>query len=241
MHTTMLAAAVGLFLQAAVGLTLEARWRAFGAKAGAPPRNVNQFDLRGYEGMRDDDNRTPRFIEAIERQLAVSAAAGRGRVVLDIGTGPFALLALAAARAGASRVFALESDGRVAAAAREAVAAATDVPSGLVEVIEGLSTEVSLPEPADIIVAEVVGNVASEEGFVATMRDARDRHAAHPSDPASFIPCAIETLGAPMSYVMHHPALGPAGFDWERVIADEPPPHFACSYRGLQLLAEPQV
>jgi protein arginine N-methyltransferase 1 len=230
-----------LTLQAALGLTLEAHWRAFSARPGEPPRSVNHFDLRGYQGMRDDDNRTPRFVEAIERQLAASASTGRGRVVLDIGTGPFALLALAAARAGASRVFALEADGRMAAAARDAVAAATDVPAGLVEVIEGLSTQVSLPEPADLIVAEVVGNVASEEGFVATMRDARDRHAAHPSDPASFIPCAIETLGAPMSYVLHHPALGPEGFDWARVIAEDPPPHFACSYRGLQLLAEPQV
>jgi SAM-dependent methyltransferase len=233
--------AIGLVLEAASALTLEAHWRAFSAKAGAPPRSVNQFDLRGYEGMRDDDNRTPQFVEAIQRQLAASAAAGHGRVVLDIGTGPFALLALAAARAGASRVFALEADGHVAALAREAVAAATDVPAGLVEVIEGLSTEVSLPEPADLIVAEVVGNVASEEGFVATMRDARARHSANPSDPNSFIPCAIETLGAPMSYVTHHPALGPAGFDWGKVIADEPPPHFACSYRGLLLLSEPQV
>eukprot|EP00967_Tisochrysis_lutea_P150402 scaffold290973_cov36-Tisochrysis_lutea.AAC.1 len=228
-----------LAVQAAAGGScwpLHARWTAF---LGKP--SVNAFDLRGYEAMRDDERRTSAFVEAIQRQLGLSRAAGRGSVVLEIGTGPFALLALAAARAGASRVYAVEANAAVAASARAAVAAASDVSDGVIQVVEGLSTEIELPEKVDIVVAEVVGNIASEEGFVATMADARKRHAAHPSDPACFIPTVIETLCAPMSYVLHHEALGPPGFDWQRVIDNEPPPHFSCSYRGLHLLAEPQV
>jgi predicted RNA methylase len=76
-------------------------------------------------------------------QLAITQRiAGRSDiVVLDIGTGPFALLALIAARAGAKRVYAIEASSWAARAARSCVALATAVPPGVVTIIEGLSTE----------------------------------------------------------------------------------------------------
>lgn len=89
--------------------------------------------------------------------------------VVDVGTGPYALLALVAARAGAKKVFAVEANAAAAARARLAVAAATDVPPGVVEVVEGFSTAVTLPYKVDLFVGEVVGNMASEEGIVSTV------------------------------------------------------------------------
>ena len=62
---------------------------------------------------------------------------------LDIGTGALALLAIIAARAGAEHVFAIEANAEAAAAARQTVAA-----EGLeaqITVIEGYSTDVTLP------------------------------------------------------------------------------------------------
>jgi protein arginine N-methyltransferase 1 len=89
--------------------------------------------------------------------------------VVDVGTGPYALLALVAARAGAKKVFAVEVNAAAAARARLAVAAATDVPPGVVEVVEGFSTAVTLPYKVDLFIGEVVGNMASEEGIVSTV------------------------------------------------------------------------
>lgn len=50
--------------------------------------------------MRDDAVRTPAFEEALRRRLAGTA----GVSVVDVGTGPFALLAIAAAKLGAEKV-----------------------------------------------------------------------------------------------------------------------------------------
>ena len=115
----------------------------------APAAASSPFSPEQYAAMRDDEERTSLFAEAIRRRLRASDAAD-GFVVLDIGTGPFALLALVAARAGATRVFAVEADPSVANQARDAVRAATDVPVGVVEVLDGLSTDVTLPCAADL-------------------------------------------------------------------------------------------
>ena len=47
------------------------------------------------------------------------------------------------------------------------------VGEGVIEVIEGLSTEVTLPEKVDLLVAEIVGEVATSEGLVCSMADAQ--------------------------------------------------------------------
>ena len=102
----------------------------------------------------------------------------------------------------------------------------------VVEIVEGFSTELDLPEPADLLVAEIVGNVASAEGLYATMHDAQQRLLRHPYEASSYIPLIVETLAAPMSYMQHHPAIAPPGFDWGGVRENAPPPKFA-------LLAQP--
>ena len=59
---------------------------------------------------------------------------------------------------------------------------------GLIEVIEGFSTELTLPEKVDLCVFEICGSLASEEGLYATMKDARERHVKRPDAPESYIP-----------------------------------------------------
>ena len=166
--------------------------------------------------MVDDEERTTLFAEAIRDALRRRP----GSVVLDIGTGPQALLALIAGRAGAKKVYAVEVQPEVAALARQAIANAVEageVPAGLIEVHEGFSTALELPEQADLLVAEIVGSVASGEGIYATMHDAQQRLMRRPYEAESYIPRAVETWCAPMSYAQHHPRLAPRGFDWEAV------------------------
>lgn len=162
-----------------------------------------------HELLRNDESRTPLYNEAIRKRLD---EAGAGVLtVLDLGTGPFALFALEAARAGAKRVYAIEADATNAQLAREAVAAAGF--ESVVEVIEGFSTRVTLPEKVDVLISEIVGSIASEEGLYATIADAHQRHVKNPSDPRSWIPHRCQTLGAPASYALQI-GLGHPAFEW---------------------------
>ena len=191
--------------------TLRASWT---ATDGFSDSSFIAFDEGAYAAMRDDERRTPLFEKAIQRRLA---QAPKGTLtVLDLGTGPYALLALAAARAGAKKVYTIEANAEAAKRARAVLKKATDVPSGVIEIIEGFSTSISLPEKVDLLVAEIAGSVASEEGAFATIRDAQQRLVKRPADPSSYIPYACQTIGAPASYALHY-ALGPPQFDWSKL------------------------
>ena len=80
---------------------LRARWS---ATDGFSDASFCSFDAERYQGMVDDEERTTLFAEAIRDALRRRP----GAVVLDIGTGPQALLALIAGRAGAKKVYAVE-------------------------------------------------------------------------------------------------------------------------------------
>jgi Ribosomal protein L11 methyltransferase (PrmA) len=115
--------------------------------------------------MLNDRVRTSRFVEAV-RQVVQP-----GDVVVDIGTGS-GVLAVAAARAGATRVYAIEA-GDMARLARSVVRA-----NGLddrIAVVEGWSTEVSLPERADVLVSEIIGEMPLDERILEVTLDARQR------------------------------------------------------------------
>ncbi|WP_250037812.1 hypothetical protein [Paractinoplanes maris] len=129
--------------------------------------------------------RDPRFL-AYREAIAGSVA---GKVVLDIGTGRDALWAVEAARAGARHVYAVEQQPDAAAQARLAVAGL----AGRVTVVEGLSTRVELPTPAQVCVSEIVGNIASAEGAAAVLTDARRRLC---TADCVWIPFRIQTWAA---------------------------------------------
>jgi protein arginine N-methyltransferase 1 len=100
---------------------------------------------------------------------AVAATVRPGDVVVDLGTGT-GLLAFFACRAGARRVYAIELSGMVEIA-RELAAA-----NGFGDRITFLhhhSQEVELPEPADVLVADLVGGMGFEAGLFPTYADAR--------------------------------------------------------------------
>ena len=101
--------------------SLQASWT---ATAGFSDASFIRFDEGAYKAMVDDERRTPLFEKAIRQRLAGTSDA----VVVDLGTGPFAVLALSAARAGARKVYAIEASPEAARLARKAVSQATDLP-----------------------------------------------------------------------------------------------------------------
>lgn len=131
--------------------------------------SVGEYPLYGdfaYGQMLKDELRMTRYSEAVRRYAP-------GRTVLDIGTGQDAVWALAAARAGARHVWAVEVIPKSARIARKTIEQAgyTD----RITVLEGLSTDIELPEPVDVCVSEIIGTLGGSEGAGAVLRDARRR------------------------------------------------------------------
>ena len=97
--------------------------------------------------MLNDRRRTASFLAAIRRVVRP------GDVVVDVGTGT-GVLAIAAAQAGAARVYAVEATGI------GKLAEANFRANGLqdrITLVPGWSMQVTLPERADVLVSEVIG------------------------------------------------------------------------------------
>jgi SAM-dependent methyltransferase len=107
--------------------------------------------------------------EAFRR--AIDSVVRPGDVVLDVGAGS-GILSVFAARAGASRVYAVERT-TVAVVAQE-LAAANGVAS-IVRVIHGDVLDVELPEGVDVIVSEWLGGFGIDEGMLPPVIAARER------------------------------------------------------------------
>ncbi len=122
------------------------------------------YDDLLYHVLTHDERRNHSYQVAIKRSV-------KDKVVLDLGTGNEALLARFCARAGAKKIYAIELD---AEACRQAAAKVKSLGlSQKIEVIQGNSTDVELPEPVDICVSEIVGPIGGCEGAAVLINDAR--------------------------------------------------------------------
>jgi protein arginine N-methyltransferase 1 len=135
--------------------------------------------------MLHDDRRTNDYIAALRRAVRPTD------IVLDVGTGS-GVLAIAAARAGARHVYAVEASDIADVAER--VFARNGV-QDRVTLIRGWSREIELPERADLMVAEIIGNEPLEEEILETTLDAR-RRLLKPG--ARLIPQTLELMARPL-------------------------------------------
>ena len=155
------------------------------------PPDADRTPTRGWADpveharMLHDDRRTNDYV------AAVRAAVRPADIVLDIGTGS-GVLAIAAARAGARHVYAVEASDIADVAER--VFASNDV-QDKVTLIRGWSRDVELPERADVLVAEVIGNEPFEEEILETTLDARRRLL---KPDARLIPHTLELVAHPL-------------------------------------------
>jgi SAM-dependent methyltransferase len=144
-----------------------------------------------HASMLEDRVRTSAFLAALDELVRPDD------VVVDIGTGT-GVLAVAAARAGARHVYAIEAT-PLAHEAREVIRA-----NGLddrVTVVEGWSTRISLPERATVAVSEILGSDALEERVLPILADAR-RRLLEPG--ARLIPSDVRIFGLPVSVPDDH-------------------------------------
>jgi type I protein arginine methyltransferase len=124
---------------------------------------MGSYTVQNYGEMMTD----PRRMDAYDR--AIRAACRPGSVVLDLGAGT-GIMALLACRAGAARVYAIETCDAIAVA-RE-IAQANGV-ADRITFIHGRSTDISLPESVDLIVADLRGTLPIRGASLASMIDAR--------------------------------------------------------------------
>ena len=102
---------------------------------------------------------------------AIHASVTPGDVVVDIGCGS-GVLSFMACEAGAKKVYAIEG-GPVIEVARELA-----IDNGFndrIEFLSGWSLDVGIPERADVLISETIGNAGFDEGIVAWSFDARQR------------------------------------------------------------------
>lgn len=100
---------------------------------------------------------------------AIRAAIRPGARVADLGTGT-GFLAVLAERAGARSVWACDAHAGVVALAKQV---AKDNACRRIRFAVGHSTELAPPERVDVVIAEILGNLAGEEHLVEALVDAR--------------------------------------------------------------------
>jgi enediyne biosynthesis protein CalE3 len=173
--------------------------------------------LRYHQGMLADVERVDRYREAIHEVVQP------GDVVVDVGAGT-GLLSYFACQAGAARVYAIDR-GPVLRLAAELCRA-----NGFedrVVLVAADSSEVTLEEPADVLVSETLWNFGLGEGIMSALNDARERFL---GPGGRTIPASFEMLTAPIELP-----------DLHRRIAHEPPDRHGLDFSALRAYGRSNV
>ncbi|MBA3439856.1 MAG: amino acid adenylation domain-containing protein, partial [Pyrinomonadaceae bacterium] len=122
------------------------------------------YDELLYYAMTNDQRRNSSYKAAINRLV-------KDKVVVEVGTGKDAILARFCVEAGAKKVYAIEALDKSYELAKALIERL-----GLEEriiLVRGYSSEVQLPEKADVCVSEIIGTIGSSEGTAPILNDAR--------------------------------------------------------------------
>lgn len=114
---------------------------------------------------------------------------------VDVGTGLGPLALMAAALAVPKKVYAIEQVASTFALAKNIVESQSTLLRNKIALIHGRSFDVELPEKADVLVTETIGNFGLEEGIIALLNDAKKRYL---KKDAIIIPSEIEFMVAPI-------------------------------------------
>jgi type I protein arginine methyltransferase len=143
-------------------------------------------------------------VRMIAFHRAIHEAVSPGSIVVDLGTGT-GILARWALEAGAARVYGIDFNKSVLDIAIDRITA-TDLGSRF-HPIHGMSFDVKLPERADVIISETLGNIADNEGCVRILADARARFL---TESGIIIPSKVESYLVPVTAVRAHDSVSRA-------------------------------
>lgn len=138
-----------------------------------------------HSDMIYDEHRVDAYRQAIKRTVK------EGDVVIDVGTGT-GILAFLCLQAGAARVHAIDRSPVIHWARR---LAETNGMADQITFHQSDSRDVHLDEKADVIVSELIGHLAFEEGMVESISDAMERFL---KPDGSLIPQAVSLYAAPV-------------------------------------------
>jgi amino acid adenylation domain-containing protein len=157
------------------------------------------YDELAYYAMASDERRNRSYRAAIDAQVP-------GRVVLEVGTGPEALLSRFCAEAGARKIYAIE---KLEDSFRKARARVRELElEDRITVLHGDAAEITLPEPAEVCVSEIVGSIGGSEGAAVITNNVRRLLV----PGARMIPERSVTLYAPVQLpdaLLDRPGFGP--------------------------------
>jgi len=142
--------------------------------------------LRLHTDMLNDEARTGAFVEATRTTVRPDD------VVVEVGTGS-GVLAVTAAKAGARHVYAIEAD--AIADVADAVFRANEV-ADRTTLLRRWSFDASLPEPADVLIFELIGDGPLAERVIETLLDARRRFL---KPGGRIVPRRFRLFGLPVS------------------------------------------
>lgn len=153
-----------------------------------------------------DRNRLDAYGRAIEDEVKP------GAVVVDLGAGT-GIMGLLACRAGASRVYCIEETSLIGLA-RELFRA--NGFADRVTFVKEFSTHLTLPEQADVVVADQIGRFGFDAGVFEYFSDARRRFL---KPGGAMIPSCIDLMVAPVEHAEQSRQIEfwdqrPAGFDF---------------------------
>jgi protein arginine N-methyltransferase 1 len=123
------------------------------------------YSLRFYGQMLADASRMDAYTAALRQTVTADS------IVMDLGSGP-GVFALLACKLGARRVYAVEP-ASVISVAREF--ATVNGCADRIQFFENLSTEIALPEPADVIISDLRGVLPWFQQHIPAIKDARTR------------------------------------------------------------------
>jgi protein arginine N-methyltransferase 1 len=126
---------------------------------------MNEYSTHEYGKMIADRRRVEAYLDAMRQTVEETS------VVLDLGTGT-GFFALWACRLGARKVYAVDPSDAIEVARK---IAAENRCEDRIEFIQELSTEVTLPEPVDLIVSDLRGIMPFYGHHIPAIADARRR------------------------------------------------------------------
>ena len=141
--------------------------------------------------LTDTGSRLDRFAAAIAARIKP------GDTVVDLGAGS-GILSFLACQAGARRVYAIEAGGSIEFAR---LLAARNGFQDRIEFVAQPSTQVTLPDRADLVIGDIHDTFGLQTQGLATMTDARDRFL---TPGGTLIPCRIQLLTAPIEAPDHY-------------------------------------
>jgi protein arginine N-methyltransferase 1 len=170
-------------------------------------------------------------------RTAIEAIVRPGSVVLDLAAGT-GILGLMACRAGASRVYSIESGGMVEVARQ---VARDNGFADRITFLKQFSTHASLPERVDVVVADQVGNFGFNAGILEYFADARARFlkpggVTIPSR-IDLVACPVEAPG--LSAQVEFWDTAPGGFDFRSTRELAANTGYQVDFPGTGFLAPP--